>query len=550
MAPELRVTLDATSEGRAAPGGGPAGGLVVRVTLEHVAGDAARDLRVRLPLPPGTRADSAWWAGAGAGQRPGAAGGREVTWSGLEVRPGERLGPLGVRLLPAAAGAGDTVFQEARVRPEVTWRRPGAGRAGAPSLALNGLWGETSLRRTVLPTGLTLLTRERPGSPTVALRVAVRAGARDEDAGARGGSHWLEHAHFLGTARRPGGAPEIGELIASVGGTLNANTGREHTDYWHLVPAAHFDLSLDVLADQFLHSTFPREAFERERQVVYEELKARMEATVTRASDEFLRLVFRGTPLRFDAGGTVDSVRAIPVETILAYRAQRYVTGNVAVAVAGDLRHDEAVAKLAAAFAALPEGRRSERAFASEAVPNVPPDLSFGSGSSGAEVRAGWAGPGINHPDYWAMGLLTDVLGATGRRLSESVRDRRGLASSISAQLFAFSDASALMIAAATVPAQVREVIELSVREVQRLRDGDLSADDVARAKRAFAGRRSLGQELNQGQTELAATEVSATARSAAEQLARLRAVGPADIQRVARQYLVPDRLTRVVVRQ
>ena len=101
------------------------------------------------------------------------------------------------------------------------------------------------------------------------------------------------------------------------------------------MPAEHVSLALEVLADQLLNSTFLPDAFERERRVVFEELKQRNDAAGTRAFDEFVRLVFRVSPLRRDAGGTIESVQAIPIPVILAHRDRLYRTGNMAIAAIG-----------------------------------------------------------------------------------------------------------------------------------------------------------------------------------------------------------------------
>ncbi|HEX2184924.1 MAG TPA: insulinase family protein, partial [Chloroflexota bacterium] len=138
----------------------------------------------------------------------------------------------------------------------------------------------------------------------------------------------------------------------------------------------------------------------------------------------------------------------------------------------------------------------------------------------------------------------------TGRRLTEELRDRRALVTSVTPSYLSFSDAGALMIAAATQPAREQEVIQLLLAEIERLRRGEVSEADIATSLRAIAGRRALYDELNLQQTERAATEVSGTLDSYAEYLARLRTVTAADVQRVAQQYLQPTNYTLVVVRR
>jgi len=544
---ELLVTVAATAEELEAPAeGGTHGGLVLQVGIENRSGRDLADLRVHGPLPARTRLAS---SGVGQlGQSPGEAGGQGVAWRGLLLRSGERAGPFVYRVVPAEGADGAVIFREQSVRPEVTWAGRTPGVVDPPVLRLNGLWGAGGLRRTVLPNGLTVFTRERPDTPTVALQMAVRAGSRDEDDATWGGSHWLEHAHFLGTARRPDNQAIFG-AISTVGGSLNATTSHERTNYFNAVPAEEFDLALDVLADMLLGSTFPPEAFDRERRVVFEELKTRSDNPGVRIFDEFSRLVFQVSPLRRDAGGYIDTVANVPVETILAYRQKHYVTGNMAFAAMGNLRHDEAVAKIERAFGTLPRGPRIERPRVAEPIQTTPRRLEVGDGTRRAELRLGWPAAGDDDPDSPALVVLQDILGTTGRRLSEEIRDRRGLATSVGPSYSIYHDAGAFALAASTEPQRVEQVIELLLSEIQRVRDGDVSETDVATSLRAIAGRRVLGEELNSSQVGRASVEVSGVLDSFDEYRARLATVTRADVQRVAQKYLDPVSYTLVIVR-
>jgi predicted Zn-dependent peptidase len=543
----LLVTAAAT----AGPVEGGAGELLVELSLTNAAGNDLQGIELRSQVPAATRVSESWQGGRD--RNPAAVSGRGdapqmVRWSGIAIRQGERLAPFTFRVTPRPDADGATAFRDAVLQPSVGGA-PGNVAVVLPQLPLLGLWGENRLRRTVLPSGLTVLTRERPDTDTVALRLAVRAGSRDEDDTTSGGSHWLEHAYFLGTETRP--SPQaIDNAVSAVGGATNASTSWEFTDYWKLVPAESFELALDVLADQLLHSTFRAEAFERERRVVFEELKQRNDAAGTRAFDEFIQAAFRDSPLRRHPGGTVESVETIPIPVILAHRDRLYRTGNMAIAAIGRLTHTEAVARIEAALAGLPRGPRSERPPAPEQVQREPRRIASGDGQSLAEVRLGWPTPGDLDADAAPLYILEDILGATGRRLTEEIRDRRALATSVSPAYLAFSDGGALMIAASTQPDRVDEVVRLAVGEVQRLRDGAVSAEDVAASLRAVAGRRSISDELNQDQATRASAEVSGTIESFDEYLARLRRVRPADVQRVARTYLDPASFTLVVVRR
>lgn len=542
----MLVMLSATAEGADAPAADADGSsLVLRITLENRTGQDLTGLRVQAPMPAG-----AYGTDLMAQKGTPSADGRGVfivAWEELALRDGEQLGPLTVHIAPVPGMSGARIFREAAVQPAVSWSGPTPGQATPPVLRLNGLWGEQGLRRTVLPTLLTIFTRERPDTPTVSLRMAVRAGSRDEDDTTWGGSHWLEHAHFLGTEQRPNNQALFAPTTI-VGGQANASTSWEWTDYWRLVPAENFDVALDVLADQLLNSTFPQEDFERERQVVFQELKRNFDTPSRRANDEFLRLVFQVSPLRRDAAGFVETVANIPVETILNYRAKHYVSGNMAFAAIGNLQHDEAVAAIARAFAALPRGPRGERPRVIEPVQREPRRLEIGEGTRSAEIRLGWPAPGSMEAGGPVVVIIDDLLDLTGRRLEENIRGR-GLATVAGSSYFAFSDSDTLMLRATTPVNRADEVIDALLNQIQRLRDGDVTDAEIQAVIHALEGRRLLSRETNQAQAGVANAEVSDTLQSTAEYIARLRQVTAADVQRFAQTYLDTANYTLVIVR-
>jgi len=545
-APALLLTLAATAEEASTTValGPDSGGLTIGLTVENSAGADLTDLRVRAPQPQMTTITSS--SISRTGERPGTTDRDALLWSGLTLRRGERV-TFTYRVSPAPGADGAQIFRDAVVTPEITWNRPTAGRANVPlgGLRLNGLWGEAGLRRTVLPSGLTLFTRERPDSPTVSIRIGVRAGSRDEDDTTSGGSHWLEHAHFLGTTKRD----NLDLEIEAIGGDSNASTGWEATDYWYLVPADEFDLAIDVLADQMINSTFRPERFEREKRVVFEELKLRNDSPSTRAFDEFINLVFQVSPLRRHPAGTIESVQSIPIPTILAYRQARYLTGNMAIATSGKLRHDETVDKIQRAFAGLTVGPRAVRPPTPEPPETTQRRLDVGDGNQLAEIALGWSAPGDTHADAPVMAIIEDILGETGRRLAEDIRDRRAVATSVDPSYFGFSDAGAFMISASTRPERSETVIDLILAQVRRLREGDVTDEEVQASVRAIAGRQALDDESNQRQTGRARDEVSGVLESSAEYVARLKRVTAADVQRVARQWMDLDNKTLIVVR-
>jgi predicted Zn-dependent peptidase len=283
--------------------------------------------------------------------------------------------------------------------------------------------------------------------------------------------------------------------------------------------------------------------------VVFEEIRRAQDNPSALAQNEFLKLVFTVSPLQRDVLGPIERVQSIPIETILAYRDQRYVSGNMAVAAVGNIDHESAVAGIASAFRNLRHGLRTIRPPVPEPAQTEMRRLELGEGGRLSEIRLGWPVPGADDHDSSAIVVLEDILGQTHRRLSREVRDRRSLALSVSSGYLQFSDAGALALGATALPDNEQETIDALLAEVQRLRDGDVTDAEVQTSIRAIAGRNAVYEESNGALATRVLAELTGDSESTAEFLALLQTVTAAEVQRVARAYLNPAAYTLVIVR-
>ncbi|MFN8532003.1 MAG: pitrilysin family protein [Dehalococcoidia bacterium] len=527
-----------TVETQSAPGGAPSivlwargipGGVEVVADPRDLP-NGPHTVRISLPLGAAVRET---WAGE-PGRNPGAVNEGLVEWSG------ELSGPFGYRVtLPP----GPVCVHAALV----AWGPDGAI-AATGDLPVAGLVSESAERATLLPNGLLVLSKERLDSNTVAVVVAVRAGSRDEDDTTSGGSHWLEHAHFLGTPRRPNNQAVFG-AVEAVGGEMNATTSWELTDYFTSVPADQFPLALDVLADMLLESTFPVDAFDRERKVVFEELNRRQNTPGALIGDQFYSNVFQVHPARRLIGGTIESVQNIPLETILSYREQRYVAGNMTIGVAGRISHDEAVSAVERAFARIPGGDWIDRPAVAEPAPDSPRDVQVSLGEKQAHLMLGGIAPSATNEDREAFIVLDGVLDHPGRRLATEIRDKRGLATSVGSSYFGLTDVGAWSVSAVTTPDKLEEVKAVVLEQLRRVRDEPVSDQEIHASVRSIRGSRHIGEERNLGQARRLARDAALGLLEPWEVwMERLDEVTAEDVQRVARTYLDLDALTTVVV--
>src|ERR1700720_4699196 len=203
--------------------------------------------------------------------------------------------------------------------------------------------------RTVLPGGLRVVTEFLPAVRSVALRIWVGVGSRDQDEPDPGATHYLEHLLFNGTHQRT--ALDIAAAMDAVGGEMNAFTAKEYTCYYARVLDADLPLAVDILSDMVTSSLITPKDVDAERNVVLEEIAMNEDDPSDTVHEAFTSQLFGDTPLGRPALGPVESITAITREQIFEHYRARYTPPHIVVAAAGNLDHDAVVAGVQAAFA-------------------------------------------------------------------------------------------------------------------------------------------------------------------------------------------------------
>lgn len=403
--------------------------------------------------------------------------------------------------------------------------------------------------REVLPNGLTLIVQEQRTSPLVAVQAWVRAGSRDEDDETNGAAHFVEHMLFKGTARRKVG--EIDREVAEVGGQINASTFFDYTQYWLVAAGRFFERLVDLQADALRHSSFDAAEVERERQVIIEELNRREDSPFVRTFDRLYTTAFTVHPYRRPIGGSREVIRRMSREALLAFYRRYYVPSNVTIVVAGDVATADAVRVLRRAYASW-RGPRAER----PAVPPEPPWTGVRRAVVEQDVRAaylhlGWLAPAARDPDLAATDVLVYALGqGRGARLLQALRDRRRVAQSVSAFFPTAQDPTLVSLYVVTEPELAAEAERALLEEVAAVRDGDVSEEEVARARALLEGETLRSRHTSRGlATTLGFYATVAELEVGLGYVERVRAVTRADVQRVARRFLDPGRYAAVLVR-
>ena len=347
---------------------------------------------------------------------------------------------------------------------------------------------------TTLDSGLRIITESMPDVRSVAVGFWIGVGSRDERDPVAGASHFLEHLLFKGTRRR--NAQEIAAVIDAVGGDMNAFTSKEYTCFYVRCLDRDMPLAVDVLGDMMTNSLVRGSDVDAERDVVLEEIHMHVDTPDDLVHSVFADAFYRGHPLGREVLGDEGTITAMTRDQVNRYYRRHYVPSNVAVAVAGNVRHADVVEQVVNAVGDWggPAGRTVKR---------VAPRSG---GAGGTILRARpteqthivFGGQGLPRGDdrRWAAGVLNQALGGgMASRLFQEIREQRGLVYSVYSYNGMYADSGTFAVYAGTTPHKADEVLAVTRAELDRAFADGLTTEELERAKGHLAGSTILALE-------------------------------------------------------
>jgi len=419
---------------------------------------------------------------------------------------------------------------------------------------------DSTVRKTVLPGGLRVVTESLPSVRSVALGIWVGVGSRDEDQAHAGATHYLEHLLFKGTRQRS--ALDISAAMDAVGGELNAFTGKEYTCYYARVLDADLPLAIDVLSDMVTSSLIQPKDVDAERNVVLEEIAMNDDDPGDTVHEAFTAQLFGDTPLGRPVLGTVASINGITRDEIWEHYAARYTAPHLVVAAAGNLDHDAVVAQVRAAFAGALQATAGE-APAAPRLRKAGAVLWEGYGpfaGSGlklvsrpieqANLVLGCEGLARTDERRFALGVLNAALGGgMSSRLFQEVREKRGLAYSVYSFTAQHADTGMWGVYAGSLPSKADEVLSICVAEVEKVVDKGLTDAELDRGKGQVRGGMVLGlEDPSSRMTRLGKSElVYPDLEPVDELITSINAVTHDDVRAIAAEVLTRSKALAVV---
>ena len=417
---------------------------------------------------------------------------------------------------------------------------PGTGTGGAPE----------TVRRTVLPGGLRVVSESMPGVRSVAFGIWVGVGSRDERPSLHGASHFLEHLLFKGTPRRD--ALAISSEMDAVGGEMNAFTDKEYTCYYARLLAEDLPLAVDVLSDMVLSSLVLSEDVEVERGVILEEIAMHDDDPADAVHDAFAAALFGDSPLGRPVIGTVESIEGLSRSAIAGFYRRRYALPQMVVSAAGGVEHEQLLELVQAAFGDRLTGDAAPAPLrpAGRAVPSYSRVSHGERPSEQTNLVLGTTGLSRDDPQRFALSVLCAAVGGgMSSRLFQSVREERGLAYSVYSYASGAADTGQFAVYAGCAPGKVGEVLGLVRAELSEVAEHGLRPEEVRRSVGNLRGQLVLGlEDTGSRMTRLGKAELThAELLSPQQVLDRLSAVTADDVSAVARDVLSRPRALAVI---
>jgi zinc protease len=399
---------------------------------------------------------------------------------------------------------------------------------------------------TTLDNGLTLIVREDHAAPVASVQAWCQTGSINEGRWLGAGlSHVLEHMLFKGTTTR--GAGRIDQEVQDVGGYMNAYTSFDRTVYYIDVPNTGAPVAIEILCDIMQHATLPADELVKELDVIRREMDMNQDDPGRRASRRLFETAYTKSPYRYTIIGYPDIFNELKREDIFTYYSERYIPNNVCFVVVGDVNADEVVAQIKAAYA-----NGKARPLPGAVLPAEPRQTAPREVIETAPVEQGhfhfsWHIPDVRHPDVPVLDVLATLLGS-GRssRLYQSVREQQGLVNSADAWTYSPGNPGLFGMSAVVDDGKFEAARDAMLAEVARMKREPVSAAEVAKAVKQFtagtlATRKTMqGQANDLGGSWLAAGDLNFSHRY----LEAVKRITPADLQRVAQEYLTAENRT------
>lgn len=404
-------------------------------------------------------------------------------------------------------------------------------------------------KRSVLGNGLVLLTSEQRALPMVSIELLIDAGARHESAEHAGLAHLTSKLLTDGTAKR--NALQISETLDFIGASLATGCGDDLATISMTILKKDLPVGLQLLGEILTGASFPGAEIDRQKQAILASIRAKQEDPGAVASETFAAALFPGSAYGRPVEGTEASLKRLDRKRVQEFFQRYYRPNRTIMSVVGDVSEQEIGAALEQMFKNWAKGEAS-KAPAPPAQNDRARWLRLNKDLTQANIILGHGGVPRGHPDYYALQVMNYILGGGGfsSRAMDSIRNERGLAYSVYSYFGADKSHGTFQFVMQTKNESAAEAVRLAREEIRRMRDELVSEVELNDAKDYLTGSFPLRFDSNRKVAGfLAQVEFYELGLDYPDRYVDfIRNVNRADVQRVARQHLSPEKLITVVV--
>ncbi len=406
-----------------------------------------------------------------------------------------------------------------------------------------------AVKTQTLPNGLRVLVLENHKAPVATFNVFYRVGSRNEQMGKTGLSHLLEHLMFRGTKKlKP---EEFSNIIQQNGGMDNASTGMDSTNYFELINKDHIDVPISLEADRM--ANFDPKGFDSEKAVVLEERRLRTDDNPEDALDEIVRAqAFLAHPYHWPVIGWFHDVAGLTLADAMAYHEVYYSPQNAIIVAVGDFNADQVLKQVSEAFASIKNGAKPPPVTEVEPPQDGIRRVELRHAANLPAFELAYHVPNLASADSFALEVASELLadGKSSRLYKKLVVEKRMVVDIGAGYDMTSFDPELFIVSAQMRPGVKASDTEAEVeKELAALRDASIDAQELQKAKNLEQAQFVFGQDSIFREAMMLGTyEMLGDYRLADKYLDGIDKVTAADVQRVAKTYLVATNMTQGVL--
>ncbi len=351
------------------------------------------------------------------------------------------------------------------------------------------------VKKTVLDSGLVIISEYIPAFPSFALSYSIRGGSRAESLENNGIHHFIEHMIFKGTSKY--NLKQIADISDRLGGHVNAFTSKEITQYYIKAIEKKLEESFELLTDILMNSTFPKEEFLKEQSVVTQEIKESEDNPDTHSFETLYEDVYKNNGLGYPIGGKEYSVSNFQRDMVYDFYKKSYTPDNLVLAAVGNVNHQQLVHLAADAFKHFPSKAPKDFAFQ---IPAFAPKTFSKQNPSLKQIYVimGFEGLSSVSPLRHQFSIMNDILGGgMSSRLFQKIREEKGLTYTVNTFFDSYLDCGIHLIYSIVEKDKAEVYLEAVKTEILRLKQEGISEEELHRSRDHIKASVILGMESN-----------------------------------------------------